>query len=260
MQRFFKDLKRYYRYILYASKSELKSEVSYSYLNWLWWILEPVLFMLIYVFVVRIVFRTSEKYFPVFVLIGQMVWMYFNRTVKRSVKIVKSYRSVITKIYVPKFVFTLINMFVNSFKMFISFLIIIVMMLVSRVPLTWNILYFLPVVFVLNLVIFGICMILMHYGVYIGDLNNLINVLLRFIFYLSGIFYSVKNRVPAPYNKFVLKLNPIAFLIDQMRDVLIYGKKADLRFLVIWSVTGLLLSIVGIWKVYKNENSYAKVI
>jgi teichoic acid transport system permease protein len=134
------------------------------------------------------------------------------------------------------------------------------MMLVSRVPLTWNILYFLPVVFVLNLVIFGICMILMHYGVYIGDLNNLINVLLRFIFYLSGIFYSVKNRVPAPYNKFVLKLNPIAFLIDQMRDVLIYGKKADLRFLVIWSVTGLLLSIVGIWKVYKNENSYAKVI
>ena len=47
MKRFWKDLKEHYRYALYSAKSELKSEVANSYLNWIWWVLEPFCFMLI---------------------------------------------------------------------------------------------------------------------------------------------------------------------------------------------------------------------
>ena len=51
MKRFWKDLKGHYKYALYAAKSELKSEVANSYLNWIWWVLEPFCFMLIYSFI-----------------------------------------------------------------------------------------------------------------------------------------------------------------------------------------------------------------
>ena len=43
--------------------AELKSEVADSYLNWLWWIIEPICFMLIYTFIFGYVFKNSEQYF-----------------------------------------------------------------------------------------------------------------------------------------------------------------------------------------------------
>ena len=48
MGRFINDVKKYYNYTIYSAKSELKSEVSNSYLNWIWWVLEPLCFMMIY--------------------------------------------------------------------------------------------------------------------------------------------------------------------------------------------------------------------
>ena len=51
MKRFWKDIKRYMPYAKYATKSGLKSEVASSHLSWLWWILDPILFMLVYWFI-----------------------------------------------------------------------------------------------------------------------------------------------------------------------------------------------------------------
>ena len=39
MKKFFRDMKKYRWYLLYAARSELRSEVAGSYLNWIWWIL-----------------------------------------------------------------------------------------------------------------------------------------------------------------------------------------------------------------------------
>ena len=43
-------MKKYWKYAIYSSKAQLKAEVANSYLNWLWWVLDPLCFMLIYVF------------------------------------------------------------------------------------------------------------------------------------------------------------------------------------------------------------------
>ena len=48
MKKFIEDIKKYYKYIIYATRSNLKTEVANSYLNWLWWILDPLCFMLVY--------------------------------------------------------------------------------------------------------------------------------------------------------------------------------------------------------------------
>ena len=64
MKRFLTDLKRYYKYAFRLSKAELTEEVSESYLNWLWWIIHPLMMMLIYVFVFTVVFKSKETYYP----------------------------------------------------------------------------------------------------------------------------------------------------------------------------------------------------
>ena len=61
MNRFISDLKKYRNYTIYAAKSELKSEVANSHLSWLWWILDPLLFMIVYSFVALIVFDRGEQ-------------------------------------------------------------------------------------------------------------------------------------------------------------------------------------------------------
>ena len=75
----YRHLKRYNPYSIYAAKSELKGEVSSSYLTWIWWILDPVLFMLVYVFITVVVFRSSGEYLPVVVIIGLTIWNFFNK-------------------------------------------------------------------------------------------------------------------------------------------------------------------------------------
>ena len=70
MKRFIKDLKKYKNYMLYATWAELKTEVINSYLGFLWMILEPLAFMLIYTFIAKVVFTSSVQYFSVFVFIG----------------------------------------------------------------------------------------------------------------------------------------------------------------------------------------------
>ena len=58
----------------------------------------------------------------------------------------------------------------------------------------------------------------------------------------------------------LLKLNPIAFIMDQCRNVMIYNKLPDFGWLAIWFVAGCLLSWIGVVVIHKYENSYAKVI
>lgn len=47
MGRFFGDIKKYYKYAIYSGRAGLKAEVANSRLSWLWWILDPLLFMII---------------------------------------------------------------------------------------------------------------------------------------------------------------------------------------------------------------------
>ena len=260
MKRLLRDLKKYRWYLLYSAKSELRAEVAGSYLNWLWWILDPLLFMLVYTFVVRVVFTAKEQYFAAFVLIGLTVWNFFNKSVQGSVNVIRKNKSVVSKIYLPKYLLVLTNMMVLAFKMSISFVLIFVLMLILRVPFTWHILHAVPTVLVLIVVTFGISTIFMHFGVFVRDLYNVTVLLLRLVFYMTGVFYSIPLRVPAPYGAILLRINPLAFLTESLRGALLYGAAPDYLLLGVWFVIGLALTAIGITTVYRYENSYAKVI
>ena len=153
--RFKDDLKKYWKYAIYSSNAQLKSEIANSYLNWLWWILDPLCFMLIYVFMFGYVFKSKEQYFAIFVFIGITLWDFFNKSLLQSVKVIKANKPIVSKVYIPKFILLVIRICVNGFKMCISLLIIVAMMIVWRVPVTWNVLYFIPILMTLIVLVFG---------------------------------------------------------------------------------------------------------
>lgn len=260
MKRFCNDIKRYSGYAFYSAKSALRAEVANSHLNWLWWILDPLLFMFVYMFIGLMVYRSPEQHFALFVFIGLTVWNFFSKTVQSSVKLVSGNKSIISKVYMPKYVLVISKMINNFIKMLISFGIIFIMMIAYGVPYTWHIIHLFPMLITLMAVTFGCSVIAMHFGVFVEDLHNLIQVALRLTFYLSGVFYSIESRIGHSYGKWLLKCNPIALCIDSARQALIEGAPPQYVPLMIWLGIGLLFSICGVWLIYRYENSYVKVI
>ncbi len=216
--------------------------------------------MLIYTFIFGVVFKSRETFFSIYIFIGLTMWNFFSQTVQSSVKTIKRNKILLSKIYLPKFVLILSKMIENGFKMMISFGVVIIMIIYVRISFSWTMLYSLPIVVVLFLVTFAFSCFMLHFGVYVQDLSNIVTLLLRILFYLTGIFYDIQKRVPAPANFWVLRLNPTACLLTQMREALLYGEVVLWEWLVGWFAAGILLSFLGICLIYKNENSYVKVV
>lgn len=260
MKKFVFDIKKYWSYTLYEAKSQLKAEVANSYLNWVWWILEPLLLMLVYAFIFGFLFKHKEDNYNVFIFIALALWDNFNRCIKASVTIVKRNKSIISKIYLPKYTLILSNMIVNTFKMFVCLLIVFGMLIVNRISIDWHIVWMIPIIVNALLFTFGCCCILSHIGVFVEDMSNVINIVLRFMFYLTGIFYNIETSIPSPYSDILLSCNPIAFFIASMRNSILYKASPNWILMAIWFVIGLLISAFGVWNIYRYENTYAKLI
>ena len=100
----------------------------------------------------------------------------------------------------------------------------------------------------------------LHFGVFVEDLLNVITIVLQLGFYISGIFYSIENKLDGILGELLIKCNPIALIICDLRRVLIYNQDPHWVALLAWFVVGIVISVIGIRTIYKHENSYVKVI
>lgn len=261
MKRLIQDTKKYWEYAKYSAKATLKSEVANSHLSWLWWILDPFLFMLVYSFVAIAVFGKGEKYFAAFVFIGYSSWQFFSKTVLQSVRLITQNNSVVQKVYLPKHILILIQMMINGFKMMVSYVLVIGIMVVYRVPVSHNLIFVIPLFVILCVIVFAFSTFMLHFGVFVDDLHNIMNVLLKLLFYLSGIFYNLSERNISKWlSNVLLKFNPCAFVMNELRNCMIYGTTPNIAGMLVWFMIGVVMSIVGGKLIYKYENSYVKVI
>lgn len=260
VRRFYRDVRKYWPYAFQAAKALLSAEVAGSYLNWLWWILNPICQMFTYTLIFGVVFHAAEPYFPIFVFIGLTLWEFFSRVLTHSVRIVKENRNIIFRVYLPKYILVLIDMLVNAFKMLVSFSVVAVMMLIYRVPMRLSGLYVMPVLLGLFLFTFGLSNLMMHLGVYVRDLISVTNIVMRLAFYFTGIFYDIEKRIPAEYSRWMIRLNPVAGFVNEARTALLYGRVTHAGLLTAWIVLSALLCTGTVYMIYQNENEYGKVI
>lgn len=260
IRRFFRDLGKYKEYVFFAAKADLKAEVANSYLNRLWWLLEPFFNMLVYVLVFGRIMGRSVQNYATFVFSSLLMFSYFSKTINYSVKCVRNNRDIVTKVYIPKYILLISNMILNFYKLLFSMLVLVVMMFVFRVQIGWNIIFVVPAYLVMIFLAFGVGMIFLHFGVYVDDLGYAVGILLQMLMFLSGEFYDVITSLPAPLNVMMMCLNPAAMFIDTMRNALLYNVAANLPLVGVWMIISILLCYIGIHIVYKNENGYVKVV
>lgn len=257
---FFKNLVKYRQYMIYAAKADLKAEVANSYLNRLWWVLEPFCNMLVYVVVFGKVMGNNIERYATFVFSALLMWNFFSHIINFSVKCVRNNRDIVTKIYVPKYVLLLTNMILNFIKLLFSMIVLVIMLFIFSVHINWTILGLIPAYLLMFILAFGIGMVFLHYGVFVDDLSYAVGILLNLLMFLSGMFYDVVTALPEPLNHILMCINPVVVFIDTMRNALLYNKITNIPLILVWMVLGLLISYIGIHIVNKNENGYVKVI
>ena len=169
-------------------------------------------------------------------------------------------KNIIGRVYLPKYIFIIQEILVELFKLAVCFVIIIGMIVFYQCPISWRVFLLIPILVELMLFTFGISCFMMHFGVYFNDLANIMDIVLRLLVYFTGVFYSITKRIPSPYSEWVLKLNPVSLFIESSRNVLLYNKPIDVSSLLIWFVVSAVIAVLGVRIIYKNENSYIKVI
>ena len=260
MKRFADDIKEYWYFCRFMAKTGLKAEVANSYLNWIWWVLEPLASMAVYYLIFVNVLGRDQPYYLVFIYTGSVIWSFFERCMLYDVQAVRLNRDIVTKAYLPKPMLVISNMIFNDLKMLISGAILLLILLVSAVPVTPHILYVIPLLILLQMIVLGAGLLLMHFGVFIDDLRHALGIVLRIAFYITGIFYDLTKVLGETWGTILIAVNPMAFIISSIRDALIYGKAPSPILFGVWAVISVMLCCIGISLSYRYENTYAKII
>ncbi len=254
---FIKNLIKYKEYILYSTKVELKTKLSTSYLGYLWWILDPLLFMLIYMLVVLVIFKRTQENFHVFVFLGLLPWKWMSGVIQYSSISIKGKIKVLEQVYAPKYIFPLTRVLVDSVEFLISILIVIVMLLIFKIKITPHIFEFF-VVFVINLlVLYSLTLPIAHIGVFFADIRNILQFVLRLGFYMSPILYDL-NSIPEKF-RFIWWFNPATPFILSYRNIFLYGKSPLYVMMGIWLIIGVIFMWAGLLLMMRFDKNYTKV-
>ena len=124
-----KNLIKNHEYILYYAKILLKTRVSGSYLGFLWLYIDPLMFMLIYSFVVQVVFNSQMENFHVFVIIGLTIWNLFSRTVLMGATAIARNKGIFEQVYFHKFVYPSLYLMSYIYEFVLSICLVLLIML-----------------------------------------------------------------------------------------------------------------------------------
>ncbi len=259
MKDLIKNCKKYWNFCCYSAYCHLCSDISNLRFGWLWWVAEPLLFMGVYTVLFTFVFNRDMSYLMAYISAGLMMWNFFQRSITSSVTLVKHYSGLLHRVYMPKYVLIFSTMLYNAFKMFINFMIVLVFMVYYRVPVSFTALQFFPVLLTFLLFTFGCCVWLLHLGVYLPDTKKIVAVLMKVLFYLSGVFFSLDSRIKGNLGGFLLRVNPVGRLLHEARNALLYNISVSVRPIVLVFVFSVILSLSGIFVVTRYEQHYIKV-
>lgn len=187
----------------------------------LWALIQPLSMMILFVIVFGIVLKidTGGLPGPLFYFAGLVPWIFFSASVNASIESLVGYRDLITKIYFPReiIVFSRVSVFVIDFL--ISCLLLMGMLLFFHIPFTMNSLWIIPLCFLLSIFTSAVCLLLSAFNVFYRDVKLASGFLIQAWFFASPVFYSIDKM--SLKIKLVLFLNPLTYIIENFRRVLI---------------------------------------
>jgi ABC-type polysaccharide/polyol phosphate export permease len=225
----------------------IKTTVATTRLGILWWVLDPLILMLIYTFVVKIVFDRGGQDYHLFALCGIVTWQSFSRSVSLSSTALTRNAQLIKQSSLPMHLYIILPPVVQSFFYLIGLGIVATW---NHNAAGWHTLTVFFLLLPMILIPYSAGLFLSIFTVKVPDIGKVIPYLLRFGFYMSPILYPPERvyelqSIP-PVFKSLYALNPMVHVITAVRDLLFTGRMFNITTMLIILGVTLVFMQVGI--------------
>ncbi|MDX6278828.1 MAG: teichoic acid transport system permease protein [Nocardioidaceae bacterium] len=257
-------------FIYSMARYKIESENQQNSLGMLWVVLKPLLNAMVYGLIFGLLLGSSSRppHFLEYLIIGVFTFEFFAQSWTGGGKAITNNSALVQSLAFPRMVLPLAVVTQRFLQFAPTILIMLVFLLLSGNPpeLQWFLIIpFFAMYFMFNA---GLALVTARLCVHWRDLNNLLPVLTRFVFYTTGIFFSVerrfgptKNHPGYPIIIHISDYQPIHEFLSLVRAALLQGPDyvIDLRYIAFafaWSA-GMLL--FGIWFFWRAEERYGRV-
>lgn len=261
----FKEVWRYRDLLLMFVKRDFISFYKQTILGPLWFFIQPIFTTIVYAFVFGRLAGISTDGLPqyLFYLSGITTWNYFSDCLTKTSTVFKDNANIFGKVYFPRVIMPLSIVSSNLIRFGVQFLLFLIMLLYfnikgADVHVTFAILLFPLLILMMALLGLGIGLIISAMTTRYRDLSFLVSFGVQLLMYGTTVIYPLSSA-PEKY-KFLIKLNPMTFIIETFRFGFL--GKGD------FSVTGLLYSlaftlvafVIGIVIFNKTEKNFVDTI
>ncbi len=254
----FSRMNKFWQLLFFKVKCRLKSEASTSYLNYGWWVVEPILHMATFYLVFSILMNQGTENFVVFLLCGLIPWLWFNKSISNSTGSIRSGRAIMMQTRVPVVLFPAEVVAQDFVKQLLVFSLLIVFLLIYGMKPSIHWLAVIPLVLVQLTFVLAASFFVAMLVPFLPDFRYLVQTGLLLMMFGSGIFYSYDLILPE--HRGIFFLNPMASLIKNYREVFMYQHWPDwvvLGNIFIFSLIALGMCVLFL---HKRRTTYARLV
>ena len=251
--------------IYQMSRREVIGRYRGSYLGLLWSFLHPLLMLSVYTFVFSVVFTArwgaatdNKAQFGLVLFAGLIVHGFLAECANRAPSIILNNSNYVKKVVFPLEIFAWIATGSALFHAGISACVLLCFYWLTNWTFSWTVVLFPLVLLPLAILTTGLVWFLAAMGVFLRDIGQTIGIVTTALLFLSPVFYPVA-ALPTPYN-ILIYVNPITFIIEQARAVLIWGILPDWTGLGVYTAVALLISWGGFAAFQKARRGFADVL
>ncbi len=246
-------------------KREIIGRYRGSFLGLLWSFVNPVLLLVIYTFVFGFVFKSrwgqgdTDKYqFALVLFTGLIIFNLFSECISRAPGLILANINYVKKVVFPLEILPWVALGATLFHAGINLLVLFIFLLALGQPFTWTLLYLPLILLPLLLMIMGLSWLLASIGVFIRDVGQFIGMAMTVLLFLSPIFYPL-TALPDDIRPYLM-LNPVTLIVEQTRNILLWGLQPDWQALGIYSVIALMIAWLGWFWFAKTRKGFADVL
>lgn len=251
--------------IIQMTKREVVGRYRGSFMGLTWSFFNPILMLAVYTFVFSEIFKarwvgedTGQGGFAILVFVGMIVHGLFAECANRAPSLVMSNSNYVKKVVFPLEILPVITLGSALFHSCISLLVLLIAQLIFTHNIYWSALLFPLVMLPLTLGTLGISWLLASLGVFLRDVGQVVTVLTTVLMFLSPVLYPVA-ALPEIYRPW-LELNPLTYVIEESRSVLLFGNLPNWAGLLYAMLIGTIIASVGFWFFQKTRKGFADVI
>lgn len=237
-----------------------------SFMGLAWSFFHPILMLSVYTFVFSVVFTArwgvgeglGKTGFAVILFVGMIIHGLFAECINRAPGLILSNVNYVRKVVFPLEILPMVAMLSALFQAAVSIAVLLVAVAILDGFLYWTV-WLLPLVLLpLIFITLGFAWMLASLGVFTRDISQITGIMTMVMMFLSPIFYPI-SALPQAYQPWIM-INPLTFIIEQARHVLLGGRLPDWQGLAVYSLISLSVAWAGFWWFQKTRKGFADVL